>query len=147
MMPRTRREPRLKTELTALGAYEVDVDEEAVRAAMECRGDARLVEDELSSLALVELLVRNAPPRFLVTKFSLGPLDQAPWDATYFDAETDDVIACHFEQPGRRDFRICFYLHFYDPTEVLRTPYGDVELPPLTPMPDRLSHLHYEYFD
>jgi hypothetical protein len=47
--------------------------------------------------------------------------------------------------PGGTD--VCFYLHFYDPAEPFHTPYGDVALPPVTALPPRLRHLHYEYVD
>ena len=139
--------PAEKTIIEAIGAYEVRADEQAHRAAMECHGDAKLAEDELSSLALVELRVRHAPRRFTLTRFWHGALEQAPYAAVYFDAKADEVIARDFAQPGRADFRVCFYLHFYDPAERLHTPYGDVALPAVTPVPDRLRHLHYEYFD
>ena len=136
-----------KTTIEVLGAYEVTPDAKAIRAAMECRGDARLVEAELSSVALVELLVRNAPVRFRLTKFRHGPLAQAPYGEVYFEVDAEQIITTDFGRPNRPDFRVCFYLHFYDPTERLHTPYGDLALPAVSPMPDRLGHLHYEYFD
>lgn len=133
--------------IAVVGAYAVEADEQAYREAIACHGDAELARAELSSLALVELLVRNHRRRFDLVSIVHGPLRQAPYDATYLAVDSDEVLATGFDVPRRHDFRVCFFLHFYDPAHPLQMPSGDLALPPVSAMPARFAHLHYTYFD
>ena len=44
-------------------------------------------------------------------------------------------------------FRLLFFLSFYDPNEPLTTSYGDIELPKISEIPNRLSWKNYAYWD
>jgi hypothetical protein len=52
-----------------------------------------------------------------------------------------------YRLPGRRDFAVIFFLHFFDHTQPLETPYGPVRLPAASPLPDRLRWKRYVYWD
>ncbi|MBI5708111.1 MAG: hypothetical protein HZC36_14110 [Armatimonadetes bacterium] len=61
-------------------------------------------------------------------------------EATIEDAE-------RYRLPGRRDFVVLFFLHFYDPAQPLSTPYGLVALPAAADLPVRLRWKRYVYWD
>jgi|GEM_PF-6745354 len=52
-----------------------------------------------------------------------------------------------YRLPGQRNFRVVFFLHFFDPAHPLETPYGPIHLPPVGALPDRLSWKKYVYWD
>lgn len=52
-----------------------------------------------------------------------------------------------YRLPGRRDFAVVFFLHFFDHTRPLETPYGPVQLPPASELPIRLRWKNYVYWD
>jgi hypothetical protein len=52
-----------------------------------------------------------------------------------------------YRLPGRRDFSVVFFLHFFDHAQPLETPYGSMRLPPASALPDRLRWKKYAYWD
>lgn len=59
-------------------------------------------------------------------------------DATVEEAE-------QYRLPGRRNFAVVFFLHFFDCAHPLETPYGPIRLPSVGALPERLSWKKYVY--
>lgn len=63
--------------------------------------------------------------------------------------ETQEVTNEELENyrlPGTRDFIVVFFLHFFDQAQPLRTPYGSLSLPAVSPLPHRLRWKEYIYW-
>jgi hypothetical protein len=56
---------------------------------------------------------------------------QVPWDERVIEEREGDV-------------RVAFFFHYLNPSEPLKTPWGDIELPQASPRPDRLAGVEYE---
>jgi hypothetical protein len=52
-----------------------------------------------------------------------------------------------YRLPGQRDFAVAFFLHFFDHARPLETPYGPLQLPPASELPERLRWKKYVYWD
>jgi hypothetical protein len=136
-----------EAEIEVVGVYKIVPDEEAFEDAMTCTGDENEARAVLDSIVLIECAVSNADERFQIDDFGQEGSDQAPYDEVYFD-DANKIIARAFDRPAAASFRVCFYLHFFDPTKRLTTPYGVRPLPPVEPFPTRLSVFgKYEFYD
>jgi hypothetical protein len=117
------------TTVRFLGAYKVDVSPREFQAALECHDDAEYVARELGSLALVELEVRGMPSDRSLIEFKQPHTKYVPYDETYFELEALKPLAHNAHSPpAAEDFRVAFYLHFFDPDQPLETPWGNVTL-------------------
>jgi hypothetical protein len=64
---------------------------------------------------------------------------QSPWDEKYLNEEGDEVIGEFFDVPkGTDTTRLAFFFHHLNLNTPLLTPYGQLDLPKPTKMPDRL---------
>ena len=136
-----------------LGAYRLGESEDVFAEAMEVKYGGlelapaerleaeRAVRDELAGVVLFEVLVQNPDEGFSVDDFGQPGSDQAPYEETYLSADGLGVIDAGGDVPEVEPLRICFYLHFVDVALPLRTSYGDVAIPALQPVPDRLRAL------
>jgi len=111
--------------------------------------------EQLSSTALIELLVRNRDDRFNLSDIC-QPLPgvpkeswQAPWAEAFLSVAGDSLISERWaSEPTDRDFRVAFFMHYWKADQPLRTSYGDIQCPPVQPMPKRLQKLvPYEPLD
>lgn len=145
-----------KPNIRILGAYKIDPTEELFRQAMDLKygGVAltpdqreqveRHVRDELSSAILFEVLVENPNYRFDVGDFSQPGSDQVAYDEAYLSLDGELVVS-RLRAPDSELLRIAFYLHFVDPGMPLLTSYGELPVPELQKMSDRLwSLIPYE---
>lgn len=101
----------------------------------------RHVNDELRNAVLFELLISNRDERFRVEDFGQIGSDQAAYDEKYLSLDGKRVVAEGFEIPAGDSLRICFYLHFVDAGQPLRTSYGPNPIPAVKPIPKRLEKL------
>jgi hypothetical protein len=132
------------TELSVKGVYKIEASSEAYKDAMSSRGDEEYVKGELSSLVLVEIEVRNADHRFDLGDFKQPHTAYVPYDESYLDIDTRQVMdssPLHIS-----DFVVAFFLHFFDHTQPLETPYGNLSLPLATVLPERLRWKEYIYW-
>ncbi len=136
-----------KEQLDILYGYPMS-KKERVEAERQCR-------EQLSSVVLIEVMVRNRDSSFKIEDFTQpqNGVDKSNWQALYLetyltpDGETI-AVERYSEPPKTGDLRIAFFLHFWQPAVRLRTSYGDVECPPVSEMPERLSRLvPYEPMD
>jgi hypothetical protein len=131
-----------------IGAYRVAVSSAAHHAAMECHDDEAYVEKELGSLALVELEVIGMPSDGAITDMKQPHTKYVPYDESYFHPTTLEQIPHDlYELPKTPDFRVAFYLHFYDPTQPVKTPWGDIQVGPITDPPSHLEKKQYVFWD
>ena len=139
--------------VTIIGVHQVPITEELLRHAVELKyGGVHLyprqrdaaegaVRAELASVVLIECQILGADSRFDVGDFRQPDSDQAPYDEAFLSADGTTMLASRYTRPSIPDFRVCFYLHFYNPNKPLSTSYGPLLLPPISVMPDRLLDL------
>ena len=133
--------------ITPRGVYKVHADAEAYEQAMSVQDDEEYVAQELGSLVLVEALVEDVVGLFDEGLLKQPHTEYVAYAPTYLDKDTAAVLAEGYETPQQNTFVIVFYLHFYEPSEPLATPYGPVSLPAVTEMPERLAWKEYTYWD
>jgi hypothetical protein len=136
------------TTVRFLGAHKVNVPPSEYQAALECHDDAEYVSKELGSLALVELEVRSMPRDTSLVEFKQPHTKYVPYDESYFQLETLEPLA-HSPHglPDAQDFRVAFYLHFFDPEQPLLTPWGNVNLGSLSEAPPHLQGKKYVFWE
>ena len=104
---------------------------------------------------LIEFWVRGAQGIFNVGDFTqempARPRDswQTAYDEQVLDASGTQLLAASFQadrepELWRGDMRMFFFFHYLDPQRSLRTPFGEVQLPPASALPARLSMVRYE---
>jgi hypothetical protein len=126
------------TALKLIGTYRVSVsDEELQFITDEVTGNEERTREEVDGLVLLELEVRNAPADFDPEKFHQIGSQQVAYDERYFTVEDLELIGS--ERPGTPHFRICFFLHHFDPSIMITSPYGEMTSTGLADMPDRLA--------
>ena len=131
-----------------IGAYRVNVPPSQYEAAMNCHDDAEYVKAELGSLALVELDVVGMPEDKNITDFKQPHTPYVPYDESFFSRSTLASLPHErYKLPESPDFRVVFYLHFYDPNQPQNTPWGDITLGSLTDVPSHLREKSYVFWD
>jgi len=148
-------------QIELLGVYSLCVTDELVREEAECRYDEpsseqeNEIRQELSSIVLVEVMVRNPDAKFDVGDFrqpqeGVDPaMWQVAWNESYLTADGGKLA----EEPRRgsrshEPLRIAFFIHFWQGNSPLLSSYGDIKCPPVKAMPQRLADLiSYEGVD
>lgn len=116
-------------------------DEDRAQAEEQCR-------EQLSSTVLIEALVENRDKRFSVDDFS-QPQDGVPkdnwqvaWAEAFLTLDGNFLLVERWQEPPESgDFRVAFFMHFWDEMKPLLTSYGEVTCPPVSEMPERLKTL------
>ena len=135
-----------------LGVYKIEPTEALFNRAMEQkyggidltpaqRKEAeRAVREERASIALFEVAVDFPNDRFDVGHFRQSGSDQAPYDEAYLSPDGSTIIS-RWKKPAGDALRFTFFLHFFDRNKPLETPYGEMSVPALQQVPERLSRL------
>ena len=135
-----------------LGVYQVEPTETLFRQAMELKyGGLKLsqsqrhqaessVRGEISSIVLIEVLVVNRDNRFALGDFTQPGSDQAAYDEAFLSLDGTTVLS-RFRPPEVEPLRLAFFLHYFDPNKPLTTSYGQLPVPPMQKMPERLQAL------
>lgn len=145
-----------KPTISILGAYRVDPTNDLFDRAMKLKyGGVMLtndereqieqqVHDELASVVLFEVVVENPDHGFDVGDFRQLDSDQVAYDEAFLSSDGETVVS-RLTAPESDFLRIAFYLHYVNLDEPLATSYGELLVPRLEPMPDRLcSMVPYE---
>lgn len=131
-----------------IGAYRVDVPPSEYEAAMNCHDDEEYVKAELGSLALLELDVVGMPKDTSITDFKQPHTKYVPYDESFFHSATLAPLPHELHRlPDIPNFRVAFYLHFYDAAQPLSTPWGDLPLGPLSDAPSHLRGKSYVFWE
>ncbi|MGE5191407.1 MAG: hypothetical protein ACM3U2_02825 [Deltaproteobacteria bacterium] len=104
---------------------------------------------------IVEIWVKGAHGVFDVGKITQETpgQPQSNWQVPYseliLNRSGDEVVADDLVAPDRPelwqgDVRMVFFFHYLDFHRPLHTPFGEVELPPESSFPTRLSMMKYE---
>ena len=142
----------MKPDIELLGAYRVENTKDLFKKAWDTKfggiklgekqkQDAkRFLRQELSSIVLIEVIVKNHDQDFDVGDFLQEESDQVAYDEAFLSIDGSEVIS-RFNQPNKTELRIVFFLHFFDPAKPIKTSYGDLNVKSLDDMPSRLSEL------
>lgn len=98
------------------------------------------VRDELSSVYLIEVIVQNRDEYFNINDFTQSGSDQVAYNEIFLTLDGCSVLS-RFLDPDDKDLRIAFFLHFFDPHKPLQSSYGELEIPSVHAMPQRLINL------
>jgi hypothetical protein len=140
-----------------LGVYRLPVSDELFReqfdilygplkmSPTEKREYERQCMEQLSSTVLIEARITNCDERFSVSNFyqpQPGKTKddcQVAWCETYL---TDDALGDAWGRPAPgQNFRVGFFIHYWNSDGMLSTAYGQLRCPPAQEMPERLQKL------
>jgi hypothetical protein len=145
--------------IDVLGVHRLTVTEAMVRDQFEILCDSHAPEreqrekkqrirDQLESVVLLEVLVKDRNEKFDVGHFTQVQVGvdrgnwQAPWAEAFLTPDGDALIGEQWgDAPETGTFRCTFYLHFFQPGVPLTTSYGEIPCTPATEMPSRLEKL------
>jgi hypothetical protein len=135
-----------------LGVYQVELTDDLFQHAMEMKYDGlklsrrqrRQAKDsvrkELSSVVLIEVVVENRDDQFDVGDFTQLGTEQAAYDEAFLSSDGALVLS-RLSAPAGELLRLTFFLHFFDPAKPLVTSYGELPMPSVQKMPERLRAL------
>jgi hypothetical protein len=114
--------------------------------------DRREWEEHLRSYmddtAMFEVLVTSPDGAFNVDEFvqpdPSRPHDawQVAWNGTFLTPDGETVIGQYpCKLPDALQYRVVFAIHFWKPDLPLHSSYGELALPPMQPLPERLWRL------
>jgi hypothetical protein len=135
-------EPRLKI----LGVFRPTITEELFAEQNEMYGDVAATQEHFAGLVLIEAVIDGIDERIdamidLTQETPKGG-QQAAYSEALLSPDGETVlkrqIGC---VKGKPPLRCAFYMHYFDPNQPLRWPYGEVACPPLQPAPTRLHKL------
>jgi hypothetical protein len=118
----------MTTILRAAGTYAVRPGYRAVRHGLLRTDDREGIREAMATLVLVEIEVLSAPGPPDLSDWRQEGSDQVPWDETFTTLDRSTVIATKYDPPPGGDFAVSFFLHFFDPSRRLETPWGSVVL-------------------
>lgn len=126
------------TTLKLIGIYRVPVSEEEFRFIKDkVTQNLEDAQEAVDGLALLEVEIRGAPNDFDIGLLHQEWTGQVPYDERYFTGDGSQLLGS--ERPDQPDFRVCFFLHYFEPSTAITSPYGDILPTGLTDMPERLA--------
>jgi len=114
--------------LRASGTYSVRPGYRAVRDALQRNCGRTGIREVLATLVLVEIEVFDAPGRPNLGDWHQENVDQVPWDEMYTTLDRSTVIGGPYDAPAGGDFAVSFFLHGFDQSLRLETPWGSLRL-------------------
>ncbi len=157
--------------IKVMGVYALPLNEQTLKEQTDIlyganlKGTARREAErrcrkQLASTVLIEALVQNRDDRFSVRDFCQPKVGVPPdrWQVAWASAclsvdgksrlEPVRVESVWPDLPADKNFRVAFFIHFWDPKSPLLTSYGEIEFPAVAEMPERLRRLApYELLD
>jgi hypothetical protein len=145
--------------ISVLGVYRLPFDELMVMEQADrlygakLKGAARQeaerrCREQLASTVLVEACVSNSDSRFNVGDFAQPQVkyqrdsSQAAWAEVYLSVDGENRLQTLWPDPPKeRDFRVAFFIHFWNPGASLFSSFGEIKCPPTETMPERLQRL------
>ena len=100
----------------------------------------RSARDEISSIAMIEVIVENRNERFDIGDFVQPGSDQAAYDEAFLSPDGTSVLS-RLGPPDVEPLRLAFFMHYFDPEKPLATSYGQLPVPSMQEMTDRLQSL------
>ena len=139
-------------EVEIVGAYRLDFTDDDIRRFIEDSfGDAldevEMTEmfaakrQELASVAAFDIRVTNADSKFSMGDFTQPNSDQAAYYEIYLTSDGRSIES-DLDPNDKSNFRVYFFLHFFDSHKPLLSSYGELIIPELKPLPNYLKKLH-----
>jgi len=135
--------------LIILGVYKPDIPSRVYREQWKVTGSDERTRAHFKSLVLIEAVVEQVDDRLqmgeLGQPYILGDYPdhfQCAYGEALLSSDGKTVIErCMGCVKGAGPLRFTFYLHFYDANRPLHWSYGQVQCPPIEPVPRRLKRL------
>ncbi len=138
--------------IKVLGAYKVEItDEKPKKFLQENFGNVLtsnglkkqflLKQDELSSVVALDMSVTNADMNFDIGDFRQPNSDQVAYDEIYLSTDGHSIES-QIKPNDPNNFRVYFFLHYYDKNKPLLSSYGAVYVPEIQSLPEYLKSLH-----
>jgi hypothetical protein len=117
--------------------------------AQDRQEDERNLRFHMDKAAAFEVMVTNPDANFNVGKFiQPDPTKsenfwQVAWNEKFLTPDGETLIELNRTQklPTASQYRIVFVIHFWKPNQPLRSSYGELALPSIQPLPERLWRL------
>jgi hypothetical protein len=134
--------------ITILGVYKPDIPANVYREQRESMGSDERTKAHFEGLVLIEALIDGIDDRFKMSEMGqpdpLGDYSnfQCAYDEALLSSDGETVVERDMDCiKGEGPLRFAFYLHFYDAARPLHWSYGQVQCPPIEPIPMRLKDL------
>ena len=103
----------------------------------------------MDDAAVLEVLVKNPDPQFNPHDFAqidpANPKDHSEmtWNEMFLAADGETEIRTDYRQrlPAAKQYRVVFVIHRWMPSLPLLSSYGELQAPPVQPLPERLWRL------
>ena len=103
----------------------------------------------MDDAAMIEVLVNNPDTNFDIGRFiQPNPAQaenfwQVAWDEKFLTPDGEKLIELDRKSklPDTKQYRVVFTIHFWKPDQPLRSSYGELALPSIQPLPERLWRL------
>jgi hypothetical protein len=145
--------------IKVLGVYALPVSEELLKEQTDILYGAKLkgaarqeaerrCREQLTSTVMIEALVQNRDDRFRTGDFAQPqagvPRDswQVAWAEVYLSVDGETRLEPLWpDPPTDKDFRVAFFIHFWNPVAPLLSSYGELQCQPVGEIPERLRRL------
>jgi len=135
--------------IAILGVYKPDIPTRVYKQQWKVTGSDERTKTHFKDLVLVEAVVEQIDGRFKMIElgqpYTRGDYKdhfQCAYDEALLSADGKTVIERRMDcVKGSGLLRFAFYLHFYDASRPLESSYGQVQCPPVKPIPKRLKYL------
>jgi len=103
----------------------------------------------MDDAAVLEVLVNNPDTKFDVGGFvqpdpaRAERFWQVAWNEKFLTPDGEELLELDRKRklPDAKQYRVVFVIHFWKPSLPLRSSYGELVLPSIQPLPERLWHL------
>ena len=129
--------------IVVLGVYKPDIPVRVYREQWRVTASDDRTKAHFKDLVLIEAVVKQIDDHFkMVERGDYPDHSQCPYDEALLSSDGESVIERNMDCiKGDGPLRFAFYLHFYDAARPLHWSYGQVQCPPIEPVPRRLKRL------
>jgi hypothetical protein len=132
-----------------LGVYKPEIPEDVYQEQWRGTGSDERTRAHFEKLVLIEAVLTDIDGGFKAVKCGQScniagfkPHFQCAYDEALLSADGTYLIDRRMNcVHGTGELRLTFYLHFYDPEQPLQWSHGQVQCPPIQPVPDRRRNL------
>ena len=135
--------------IAVLGVYKPDILASVYQQQLRVTGSEEQTKAHFKDLVLIEAVVEEIDGLFKMAELG-QPYNSGDYKDHFQCAYDEALLSSDGRAVIERDMncvkgagllRFAFYLHFYDPNRPLRWSYGEVQCPPIEPVPRRLKYL------
>lgn len=135
--------------ITIIGVYEPDIPANVYQEQWAVTASDEQTKAHFKNLVLIEAVVEQIDERFRMIEIGQPyVLEDCPdnfqcaYDEALLSSDGKAVIERDLDCiKGDGPLRFAFYLHYYDGARPLHWSYGQVQCPPIEPVPRRLKYL------